>query len=237
MDKNYQIRRVKPENLCIKDFDKNASKIIAGPVNTKIIGNESDEENFSIEEDIELNGSDVEEIHLSDGDDDIINIIPDDGVNIINVISDDKNNTNDTINTTNTKTISDTINTIDTNNASDTISTSDTNNTSDTISTITEGNECSSEECIQTSKRMLEYMDISVDPCEDFYHFTCGGWESKLLSNEIDGKSITGQLNNKARKEVREIIEGDYIVDEKLSKEDQIYDEKLFKKLKNIYNV
>jgi len=93
--------------------------------------------------------------------------------------------------------------------------------------------ECSSEECIQSSKKILSSMDISVNPCDDFYHFTCGGWESKD-SEEMD---MFSEVNIKTTNEIHTMLESEYTPNEKLSKEDQDYDEKTFKKLKNIYNI
>ncbi|XP_066584391.1 endothelin-converting enzyme 1-like [Prorops nasuta] len=38
---------------------------------------------------------------------------------------------------------------------------------------------CQSEECIKTAARVIEAMNKSVDPCQDFYQFACGGWIEK----------------------------------------------------------
>nr|XP_050867273.1 neprilysin-4-like isoform X1 [Vespula vulgaris]XP_050867274.1 neprilysin-4-like isoform X1 [Vespula vulgaris] len=38
---------------------------------------------------------------------------------------------------------------------------------------------CQSEECIKTAARVLEAMNKSVDPCDDFYRFACDGWVAK----------------------------------------------------------
>ncbi|XP_011310973.1 endothelin-converting enzyme 1 isoform X2 [Fopius arisanus] len=35
---------------------------------------------------------------------------------------------------------------------------------------------CQSENCIGTAARMIEGMNRTVDPCEDFYKFACSGW-------------------------------------------------------------
>ncbi|XP_046465759.1 endothelin-converting enzyme 1 isoform X1 [Neodiprion pinetum] len=35
---------------------------------------------------------------------------------------------------------------------------------------------CQSEECVKTAARVIESMDRSFEPCDDFYRFACGGW-------------------------------------------------------------
>ncbi|CAL8073610.1 unnamed protein product [Orchesella dallaii] len=40
----------------------------------------------------------------------------------------------------------------------------------------TDRSTCYSALCVHTALNVLESMDFSVDPCEDFYSFTCGGW-------------------------------------------------------------
>ena len=37
---------------------------------------------------------------------------------------------------------------------------------------------CTTESCIQLAALVLSNMNQSVDPCEDFYNFSCGGWEA-----------------------------------------------------------
>ena len=44
-------------------------------------------------------------------------------------------------------------------------------------------NICLTKECIAAANQLLRNMDQSIDPCEDFYSFACGGW---IKSNPIN---------------------------------------------------
>ncbi|XP_053378445.1 neprilysin-like [Mercenaria mercenaria] len=56
---------------------------------------------------------------------------------------------------------------------------------------------CTTPDCAQASARILENMDMTVDPCEDFYMYSCGSWKKKhvipedrtgyYLFSELDG--------------------------------------------------
>jgi hypothetical protein len=34
-------------------------------------------------------------------------------------------------------------------------------------------NICQTAECIETAKSLLNFIDFNVDPCSDFYQYTC----------------------------------------------------------------
>lgn len=53
---------------------------------------------------------------------------------------------------------------------------------------------CLSEPCITVASAVMEAVDRSVDPCNDFYNFACGGW---MKNNPLpEGKSRWGPFSN-----------------------------------------
>ncbi|XP_030755230.1 endothelin-converting enzyme homolog isoform X3 [Sitophilus oryzae] len=49
---------------------------------------------------------------------------------------------------------------------------------------------CLNSSCVHVASHVLEAMDLSIDPCEDFYSYSCNGW---VKANPIpDGKSNWG---------------------------------------------
>ncbi|XP_072017423.1 endothelin-converting enzyme homolog isoform X2 [Amphiura filiformis] len=51
---------------------------------------------------------------------------------------------------------------------------------------------CTTPQCIQTSASILGAMNLSVDPCEDFYEYSCGTWLDKV--DLPDGHSRWGSF-------------------------------------------
>ncbi|CAH1248351.1 MME [Branchiostoma lanceolatum] len=67
---------------------------------------------------------------------------------------------------------------------------------------------CMTPDCLRTAARLLEYMDPSIDPCDNFFEYSCGGW---LKNTEIPpdaGRFGTfNQLRDDLTANMRDIIE------------------------------
>ncbi|KAK2106109.1 hypothetical protein P7K49_015623 [Saguinus oedipus] len=53
---------------------------------------------------------------------------------------------------------------------------------------------CLSEACVSVTSSILSSMDPTVDPCQDFFSYACGGW---IKANPVpDGHSRWGTFSN-----------------------------------------
>lgn len=57
---------------------------------------------------------------------------------------------------------------------------------------------CTSPDCMQAAARLSNYMDSDVSPCEDFYQYSCGGWEkTHSIPSDQGHWDIIGELAQK----------------------------------------
>ncbi|KAI9301252.1 hypothetical protein BJ944DRAFT_252466, partial [Cunninghamella echinulata] len=106
---------------------------------------------------------------------------------------------------------------------------------------------CLTPECVLTAAQVLQDIDLTVDPCEDFYAYTCNNWEKNHVIPE--GKSMIGSFNLLAteNKEVlRDILNQDFnslyeqITNEKegstLPNPEKLVDKQNFYMVKHLYD-
>ncbi|KAI7879826.1 uncharacterized protein EV154DRAFT_524207 [Mucor mucedo] len=70
---------------------------------------------------------------------------------------------------------------------------------------------CATTECITTAKSILADIDLNVDPCSDFYQYTCGSWIKNAVIQEDRTSSGTLETANDVNTDaMRAILEGTY---------------------------
>ena len=72
--------------------------------------------------------------------------------------------------------------------------TTGTTTTTTTKTTTTTDQVCQTEGCKEETARLLEQMDRTVDPCQDFYQFACGGFINKTVIPKDKKKVGDGSL-------------------------------------------
>jgi len=98
-------------------------------------------------------------------------------------------------------------------------------------------NLCLSSECTANSNSILSKLDTNVDPCDDFYQFSCGKWlEEAVIPDNRSGISPFSKVSERDLEVLVRVLEGDYKENKNLTAEQQILDKKNFGKLKNFYN-
>ncbi|XP_040574082.1 neprilysin-2 isoform X2 [Lepeophtheirus salmonis] len=74
---------------------------------------------------------------------------------------------------------------------------------------------CMSKGCITTASEILRNMDESVDPCEDFYRFSCGGFIDKtIIPDDRTRMSSFSVLSDELLAQVRYLLESESLANE-----------------------
>eukprot|EP00050_Salpingoeca_kvevrii_P017030 m.60983 g.60983 ORF g.60983 m.60983 type:complete len:733 (+) comp7318_c0_seq2:201-2399(+) len=68
---------------------------------------------------------------------------------------------------------------------------------------------CVTAECVKTAATVLQAMDPTADPCDDFYQYACGSWMARNPLDETSSqKSRFGELYSANEQTLRSIVEG-----------------------------
>ncbi|KAI8645201.1 hypothetical protein BD408DRAFT_459995 [Parasitella parasitica] len=70
---------------------------------------------------------------------------------------------------------------------------------------------CSTPECAAIAKSILNDVDLNVDPCSDFYQYTCGSWlANKTIPEDRASLGTFDTIGDANREVMRSILEGTY---------------------------
>lgn len=69
---------------------------------------------------------------------------------------------------------------------------------------------CLTTECVTASSRIINSMDLSVDPCNNFWKFACGSWnEDHIISDDQSSVSTFNDLRDDVSKTLKKVLEGE----------------------------
>ncbi|XP_012940735.1 endothelin-converting enzyme homolog [Aplysia californica] len=67
---------------------------------------------------------------------------------------------------------------------------------------------CLTEECVSAASRLKSYMDDSVEPCNNFYEYACGGWLKKqVLEPDELKKDVGTSIGDANRIKIKSLLE------------------------------
>lgn len=86
---------------------------------------------------------------------------------------------------------------------------------------------CSTVSCVRASASILEKLDPSVNPCEDFYQYACGSFiENNFVADEDSSIDTLSIMNNHIQEIISKILSSHDVPEKQ---------QKLWKISKNLY--
>lgn len=69
---------------------------------------------------------------------------------------------------------------------------------------------CETQECLRSAATLRMNLDMTADPCEDFYQFTCGNWANNHPDAEVGiGNNWYANIEEHLTKKLRKFLEKD----------------------------
>ncbi|XP_071040569.1 membrane metallo-endopeptidase-like 1 [Parasteatoda tepidariorum] len=66
-------------------------------------------------------------------------------------------------------------------------------------------NACTTENCLKSVREMAENANQEVDPCQNFYSFTCGKWIKRYENETL---SVTDQMKHTVQLSIKDVLSG-----------------------------
>ncbi|XP_038075378.1 membrane metallo-endopeptidase-like 1 [Patiria miniata] len=74
---------------------------------------------------------------------------------------------------------------------------------------------CLTDECVEAAAGLLLNMNSAVDPCTDFYEYSCGGWlKSRVIPDETSKLTVITELKHRVELNCRGLVENEVAEDE-----------------------
>ena len=72
------------------------------------------------------------------------------------------------------------------------------------VENVGDKNYCFTKGCIQTAADLLDKLDQTANPCDDFYQFACGGYvEKTIIPDDRTRTSMFSAVGDKLNEQVR----------------------------------
>ncbi|KAF7732127.1 hypothetical protein EC973_006382 [Apophysomyces ossiformis] len=99
---------------------------------------------------------------------------------------------------------------------------------------------CMKPRCVLTASYILQDVNPDIDPCDDFYAYTCNNWRNKHILPVSRSKiSVQSLLDDAIKQQLRQILTQEFgssrLDTDQLPSPDNIVDKQLFSKLTDFY--